>query len=435
MPRRMLLAGRLLLFAAVALVLTAAPGCVARSQGGKPPGMVGVEVPEGMGGYLTRLASEGERNWVLHLNELAVEAMRRGDHDLARRALDESILNINAVFGTTPEAARARSIFFAEDVKLFKGDPYERSMTFLLRGLLYMQDRDWENARAMFRSGILQDSFAEEEQHRADWAIFDYLIAVCEAQLRRPFYAEQAYARSQGILEDFPARYRELTGRSISTAPEIFALPVREHNLLVVTQVGSAPRKVRAGRYGQYQAVERGARGTPSPALLRIDGDMLRTNVPIIDSVYYQAATRGGRPFDAIQGRKVIVKEASEILTVASLYSGMVVMDAAGNQDTALVGLGLVGAGIAFAIFAELVQTKADVRQWTSLPDTVGVYMDTVPAGRRHVSVSAGSGPPATGELYVPEPGEDLAVVVQLPGNHSTLLVPPDLIPKGDPEP
>ncbi len=433
MPTHTMLAGRFLLLAAVVLVLTAAPGCAVRSQGGMPPGMVGVEVPEGMGGYLTRLDSDGERNWVLHLNEMAVEAMRRGEHDLARRALDEAILNINAVFGTTPEARRARSIFFSEDVKLFKGDPHERSMTFLYRGLLYMQERDWENARAMFRSGLLQDAFAEEEQHRADWAIFDYLIAVCEARMRRPFYAEQAHGRSQAILEDFPERYRELTGQLLRTGPGAFPLPEVEHNLLVVAQVGAAPKKVRGGRYGQFQVIERRSRGEPR-ASLRLGESETNRRIPIVDSVYYQAATRGGRPFDAIQGRKVIAKEGSEILATGSLYSGLVVLDAAGNRDTALVGAGLVGAGIALAIFAELVQPGADVRQWQSIPDAIGVYTGTVPPGAHRIEVRSGTGRAASAKLKVPEPGEDLAVVVHFPGNHPTLLLPPDLIPKGDPE-
>ncbi|HMZ52512.1 MAG TPA: hypothetical protein PK988_09620, partial [Candidatus Sumerlaeota bacterium] len=176
-------------FALVSALVLALAGCH-RNRPGIPEGMEGINYPPALAPLGTKLMAEGQRNWVLNLNEIAVAAIKMNEREIAKRALDESLLEINAVFGETPEARKARNVFFNEDVKLFKGDPYERSMAFFYRGVLYMQDEDWENARACFRSANLQDSFAEEEQNRADWVIFDYLISVCEMQMGREFYAE-----------------------------------------------------------------------------------------------------------------------------------------------------------------------------------------------------------------------------------------------------
>src|SRR5690606_38369046 len=102
--------------------------------------------------------------------------------------------------------------------KIFKGDPYERSMTYFYRGVLYMQDREWDNARACFRSAIIMDAFAEDEQYRGDWALFDYLIGVCEVQLRRATQAREAFALASANYRGFRDIYPTLSPRGDGNA-------------------------------------------------------------------------------------------------------------------------------------------------------------------------------------------------------------------------
>lgn len=396
-------------------------GCAGGPKAGLPPGMVGVETPADLAPLVTRMDSQGERNWVLNLNELGVAAMRRGDRDLARRAFDESILYINAVFGSTPEAVRARSLFFNEDVKLFKGDPYERSMTFFYRGVLYMQDRDWENARACFRSGVLQDAFAEEEQNRADWVIFDYLIAVCEVQLGGELYAEEAFDRAREVYESFPARYRGVAGGQLPLDPSRFTMPSREDNLLVITQSGSAPQKIAVGEYGAYLGFSRGFGRTGE---VRVGVcDQQEVSALALDSVFYQATTRGGRPFDRIQGRKVFFKGTSEAIATASAASGYLILASSRNDQQAIAGGALMATGLMFAAFSELVSAKADTRQWTSLPDSVGVLTSRGCSGMQPIRVRFPDGTMASADVAIPEPGRGLAVVLAMPGTAPSLLV------------
>ncbi|MEO8377854.1 MAG: hypothetical protein ABI579_09310, partial [Candidatus Sumerlaeota bacterium] len=313
----------LVLMMVAAVMLT---GCH-RNRPGIPDGMEGINYPPALAPLGAKLMAEGHRNWVLNLNEIAVAAMKLDEREIAKRSLDESILEINAVFGETPEAAKARNIFFDEDAKLFKGDPYERSMTFLYRGILYMQDEDWENARACFRSANLQDTFAEEEQNRTDWVIFDYLISVCEMQMGREFYAEESFDRAMETFTHRPGISNaptpisygaspappSATGRpnpgvaqvqpmppsppkappayvktNTAAAPD-FRLISPETNLLVIAGAGEAPQKLRAGDYGQFIGYQRGIfKGDPVVQINNVARPATE-----LDSVYYQATTRG----------------------------------------------------------------------------------------------------------------------------------------------
>lgn len=386
-----------------------------------PPGLEGVEVPEVYTPYVTGLRADGERNWVLHLNHLAVEAMRHGDRELAERALDESILNINNVFGSTAEARRARNIFFAEDVKLFKGDPYERCMAFFYRGVLYMQRGDWGNARASFRSAVLQDAFAEEEQFRADWALLDYLIGVCELQLGRQHYADEAFARAQENRTLFQENHAAVVGGNFPSGPDPFTITAG-HNVLVLVQDGQAPRKVRAGDYGQHLAVRPGATGRPTP---RVQTCAVHAAPPaLMDSLYYQATTRGGRPFDRVQNRKVVFKSATDTTGDVGLWLGANVLMNADGEGAAVAGLVVLTAGLVFKTLAALATPRADIRAWTNLPDSLFVYTPEGCTGEVNVTVNFSYGPPASTRLAVPESGHGLAVVLALPGNPSALLGP-----------
>jgi tetratricopeptide (TPR) repeat protein len=385
-----------------------------------------VTVAEPLQPRLNRLAREGERNWVLNLNELAVQAMRLGDRELAARALSESLLHINAVFGTTVEAERARQVFFSEDVKLFKGEPYERAMAFLYRGLLYMQEGDYENARACFRSGILQDAFAEEEQFRADWSIFDYLIARCEMELGRFGFDEESWLRAQRIHSTFPDNYRTVVGNGPATLTGNLPPLDPTHNLLIVAQQGSGPVKVKTGRYGQFLAVRRGPiAGTP--ATVQING--VQAPTALIDSVFFQATTRGGRPFDGIAKRKVIFKDVTGVVGELGAWTAINILAHADNEGAAVAGLVVLGVSVvAIALYA-LTKPQADTRQWSSLPDTISIYTGSHPAGVHALAVSEGSWT-AQGVVPLIEPGRGLTVVVSFQGPDKVLLIPESPTPR-----
>ena len=121
------------------------------------------------------VVTQGRHNRVLNLMQSGLAAFDSGELDLAERSFDEVLNGIETVFADSRQAAKARSLWRAENSKVFKGEPYERAMAYYYRGLLYMHDGDYENARACFKGGVLQDAFAEEKQNRCDFALLIFL--------------------------------------------------------------------------------------------------------------------------------------------------------------------------------------------------------------------------------------------------------------------
>jgi tetratricopeptide (TPR) repeat protein len=120
---------------------------------------------------------------VLNQMNLGLAALSAGQMDMARAALDDVLTQIEMTHAGTEQAAKARSLWYEEGSKVFKGEPYERAMAYYYRGIIYLKERDFDNARACFSSGILQDSFAEEEQNRSDFAVLDLMMAyACHLQ-------------------------------------------------------------------------------------------------------------------------------------------------------------------------------------------------------------------------------------------------------------
>lgn len=413
-------------FLAILTLAVLGTGCAARKSG-IPPSLEGRLVPESAMPMMVQLQAGGPRDWVLHLDHMASQSMMTGDREFAKAALDAAVLEINNVFGTTTDATKARTLFFGENAKQFKGDPYERAMTFLYRGVLYMQDGDYENARAMFRSGVLQDTFAEESQDKADWQIFDYLIAVCEAQMDRPFYAEEAYNRAIAIGAGNGEGYAKASQSPLLSTTTPLRLPVKDDNLLIIAQTGRAPRKLKAGEYGEYLTYKRGGIVGPAAAMVSIAGvgDILAT---MTDSVYYQAATRGGRPFDRIAGKKAFFKGGSEKLGSAAVAGGALLFAGAGDHDNggaALVGAGLVGLGALLTGFAALIKPDADDRQWTTIPDAVGIVITEAQPGTHAIRFQPDGDMGSEAVIDVPEKGKGMAVAIAFPGPQPFILLPP----------
>ncbi len=418
------------------MVLLAAVGC-SRVHPAMPPGMIGVTPPPGFETHFQQLEKNGVRDWVLHLNNIAVKAMRSGDHELAKRSLNEAILIIDSIQGGTAESARAKSPFFGEDQKIFKGDPYERVMTFVYRGILYMQDEDWGNARASFRSAILQDAFAQEGEFRGDWVLPELLIAACELRMNRQWAAEEAtqYAHQnfqsvmrnidQVVLWDSSRQERERF-RQISHSDVGEFLRIRpEDNLIVVTQFGESPRKVRQGSSGQYLGFERG-RIQEAPPVVKV-GNNTTVQSQFTDSLFYQSVTRGGREIDGLQARKALLKEGTDVLGTAGLYAGGYVLSRglSGHGD-GVVNAGLITLAVAgvVKVFSELTTAKADIRQWGPLPDSLGIASFSKDEGIHTVSVMTAKNREISREIYLPKPGSGLVVILAFPGNDPALLVP-----------
>lgn len=301
-----------------------------------------------------RLQAAAPKDAVLYSLQAGVAAMGEGKHGDASALFDTALTSIEGMFADNANAARARSLWYEEGAKDYKGEPYERAMAFYYRGLLYLAEGDYENARASFRSGVLQDAFAEEQQYRSDFATLMLLEGWANQLNGDAGQAADAYAEV--------ARLR--TG---------FTPPAAGANTLIVAELGGSPRKVGDG-VGNHEIVYRRPKRTPERTLkLTLD------NAPVVltplEDLYYQAATRGGRPVDRLIAGKVtfqnVTGSVGDVLgTIAS--EGSLVQAATGSGGTRALGA-LAAVGAIASIISANVKPRADVRYWANLPETVHV--------------------------------------------------------------
>jgi hypothetical protein len=278
----------------------------------------------------------------------AAAAMRQGKFEEAKQYLDDALLTLQGIYGPDPNAKKARGYFHAEAKKTFIGEPYERSMAYIYRGILYWMDGQPDNARACFRSAELEDSDAEKHEYAGDWVLPDYLDGLATAKLGGD--GSDAFKRAQ-------------------TSAKGIKLPPYEpkDNVLVFLEFGPGPTKYATGQYAQ----ELRFRTPQSPvhsAELRVDS----LSIPVYptDDVCFQATTRGGRVMDHILGHKAVFKTATDVAGTAAIMGGAGTLMANNGHDSTAnaVGAGLMVAGILTKVVSEATTPEADIRDWNNLP-------------------------------------------------------------------
>lgn len=312
------------------------------------------------------LYQEGRRNEVLNLMEIGLKAYRAGYRDEAKKALNQARVGIESIYADDEAARKARSVWYEEAEKDFKGEPYERSMVYLYLGLIFLEEGDYGNARASFISGLLQDAFAEEEQNSADFAALIYLAGWAATQMESNKLAEQHFEELKAFRPDAP-------------------IPSEEHNALLIVETGNSPRKLGDG-VGHYQLVyRRGKNFRDVGAELKTDKGW-ETVYPMED-VFFQASTRGGRAIDRIVEGQVQYKSTTR--DVGTTLSSV-------SQNNMLAGVsaatgGVLGAGFAAISLVSVAaqgmsasaNVRADIRYWEALPDTLHIMPITAEPGEK----------------------------------------------------
>ncbi|MBF0325612.1 hypothetical protein A6A05_03095 [Magnetospirillum moscoviense] len=342
--------------------------------------------------------TQGQRNQVLNDMRLGLAAVEMGNDKLAEQLLDEALGNIETIYVNNENAAKARELFTKELVKDFKGEPYERAMAYYYRGLLYLKAGDYDNARASFKGGFIQDSFADEEQNQADFGLMPFLQGWASRCRGNNVTADEDFKDFKGIKPDFPP-------------------PDAKDNTLVLIETGSAPVKYSATdpnsakpRYLKYrrasatetarirftdlvdapQPVKKGAKAAPPPPKA-VDRTV---ETRLLEDVFYQASTRGGREFDSVLAGKAQFKQGANVVGDVAMTGAMVAAAVAMNSSNAgtqrdsaaAAGIMLLMA-LAAKAAAEAAEPDADVRYWDNLPDRVHAVTLPLPTSVNSLSV------------------------------------------------
>ena len=311
------------------------------------------------------MANGPARDRVLWQYRTAVGAMRQGNFNLSKQYLDDALLTLGGIYGNDPNAKKARSYFHGEAKKTFIGEPYERSMAYLYRGILYWMDRQPDNARACFRSAEFEDSDAESHEYAGDWVLADYLDGLATMKLGGD--GMDAFKRAQSLA------------KGVKLPPYN-----PKANVLVFLEFGPGPTKYASGQYGEQLRI----RTVPSPVTsAQINVDSLRIPVAPTDDVGFQATTRGGRVMDHILGNKAVFKSATDTAGNVALIGGLTTAAVSGDRTAQEVGLGIALAGLVSKVVSAATIPAADTRTWDNLPHYLSFASLPLPAGPHVMTV------------------------------------------------
>ncbi|MBK1667248.1 hypothetical protein CKO28_04220 [Rhodovibrio sodomensis] len=368
--------------AGVLLAATALSGCAATQ-----PHEREIEVPQAeMQSYLSdkpgelhrlyaKVLTQGERNAVLNHMRAGLAAMQIGAWEVAERSFDQALLGIETVYADSEQAEEARSTWVKENYKAFKGEPYERMMAYYYRGLLYLREGDYENARASFKGGLLQDTLAQQETYSQDVALLAYLSGWASHCSHDPGLAFQAFEEAQEYNAELDP-------------------PADDANLLLVGETGLAPRKVAVGAYDEALAFAR-AEGFGDTAveidIAAADTEAARkVQLTEAEDVFFQANTRGGRQIGQILEGQARFKGASDAAGDAAIQGGAAAMSYGAYSDSnnaMAAGLAVMAAGLIAKGISAATRPEADLRAWDNLPDRV--HLAAVEADRMPQQVTA----------------------------------------------
>jgi hypothetical protein len=302
---------------------------------------------------------------VLWAYRTAAAAMRAGDFDLAKRMLDDALLTLGGIGSGDKGARQARSHFHREAGKTFIGEPYERSMAYIYRGILYWMDGEPDNARACFRSAQIADADAENNAYAGDWVLADYLDGYATAKLGGDGTDALERARKQA---------KNVTLPPYNTRA----------NVLFFIEFGPGPVKYAGGQYGEQLRFSTPASPVTS-AELTING--MRFPIAPSDDVSFQATTRGGRVMDHILGNKAVFKSTTSTIGDAALIGGLGTAVLSRNSTAQQVGLGIAFAGLLSKAISSATTPEADIRMWDNLPRHLSFASLELPAGEHQATL------------------------------------------------
>jgi len=401
----------------------------------------------------------------LYLCEMGSCYLANGDYNDAKECFLTAADYMETFFDPKLEK-RAASLFGAESVKIYKGDPYEKAMNGLLLGLLFLRDGDVDNALACFKNGILSDSDVANEMYKSDFALLQALEARCY-QLRdeREMYdqsiqqARQSYQMTHPLARDIVVRQQNLMSQAqeqktkkvkvtrnaaapADTAQKQFedlekelgavssniamnhveSLMGGDYNTLILFWCGRSPTKGRAGRYGEKSYMMINA-GRENRYEVSIDGGAPQDAVQGVADIVFQATTRGGRQMDNILASQADFKAFTSDLGDSLIDSAD---DVGGYAGLAILLVGAISKGVSAAANAE-----ADIRNWQCLPGSLQVIPAKLSPGEHELTADAYYGYLRSSQRrkkFTIDPGVPINLVFVMPADTVTPAAAPPAV-------
>lgn len=313
--------------------------------------------------------------------EFVLNNERLGSSTLAAQQVDEAqaaFLRAYEVLNSVGVNNGGRSLgasIVSENLKVFKGEPYERAMCNFYLGVTYYMTHDYGNARACFENALFKlkdytdadkpDQFTEIA---SNFALAYVMLGRCYQQLGDADKAASAFSQAVKVRPDLAA----LCDPAIN----------EQANVLLVIDWGHGPRKMAAGD-GSFI----GIRPTPQEAgpiyqpVIYVDGAAQATNElsrPSVDLLAL-AQDRRWQSIDTIRVVKSIVGESAMAVGAYELTRR-----GRGNQEAGAI---LLLSGLLLKA-----SSSPDLRHWEMLPRTVFLVPLKLTPGSHDITVEFAGG-------------------------------------------
>ena len=328
---------------------------------------------------LRPLAQKTDENFVLNNLRLGSACLPDYRLDEAEAAFLKAYEVINSV-GVNDGGRTLGAVLVSENIKIFKGEPFERAMANFYLGLIYYMREDYNNARGAFENALFKlrdyvdvDKSPKEDQYRqveSDFALAYLMLAKSYHHL-----GERDLAR---------ANFDRLASLRPYLGPLAQYCQQEPHNLTIVIDYGIAPQKVQTGDgSGITFALPAGqSPRIPRPHIFA-DGRPVGTGpelVPAADTL----AMAYDRKWESLDTIRTIKSIAGTGLLAAGAFEGLrgAYGHGAAQRRDLTAAAALAGAGLLLKA-----ASQADVRHWEMLPRATFVLPLRLPPGRHNITV------------------------------------------------
>ena len=347
---------------------------------------------------LAPLSAKTDENFVLNNLRLGSAALADYDLDTAEGAFLRAYEVLNSV-GVNNGGRTLGAVLVSENIRIWRGEPYERAMANFYLGLVYYMRQDYNNARAAFENALFKLRDYGENAKGGKYVEQESNFALARVMLARSY---QRIGRDDAAAKHFAQVAETRSYLSAAADPKLHA----ESNVLLVIDFGYGPQKVTDfdGSIVGFTPAPPEV-GPPPVPRVEVDGadwDVEQVARPPVDLVVL-AHDRRWQSIDTIRAVKSAVGTG---LMVGGL--------AYGTQHDArpeIVLAALLGGALLKAT------SQADVRQWEMLPRTTYLLPLALPPGKHDVSVSFPQMRGVRQEwrgLVAPEPGGEATYYLRM---------------------
>lgn len=252
----------------------------------------------------------------------------------------------------------------------------------------------------------------------------DELASLTKADVRRSFEFLEPLTRSW--REAALAHPIDVEGRLAADAAALAHVVKDDPRLVLWIESGRGPQKVANGRYGEILRFVQVADPTVPPSVA-LDGREIRSTY--LDSLTYQASTRGSRWVDGFLEGKAVFKDAAPFLGWTLLAAGDIASSARGEAAGEVAAV-LYILGAVTWVAGAVTNPAADTRAWELLPESLWIVAADPSPGRHHLVVD--------GREYtvdIPDEGTVVHLIPALPpGGTPTFGTPCSRCDEGDDE-